>query len=236
MKQLNINVSRLRGAKKILFPMMVAAQCYTEAIYVLCDQARTPPCLSLLRSVCDNFIKAKFLYCHPSKHCYVIFLDGLEEKRKQQNSALEFLKNNPEYLAEAGFSINELSGALEQVKLQEMKTKATIENYSGETISGTLKMAQYVDKHNKGKRRKSASLEWIYILIFRHLSSATHINFLHYEEFFKVEGDEIVVLLSGNPDDVHIRVQLAEFLYKEMLSMFLRVFKSPLIKSLKEIH
>lgn len=233
LKSQKINVLKLRGARKVFFPMVVAAQSYTEAIYALCREARTPPCLSLLRSLCDNFIKAKFLYCHPYKHRHIIFLDGVEEKRKQQNQALEFLKKNPEYLTQIKFTIEELSESLSKVKIQERKTKIKIESYLSETVFGTLEMAKYVDKHNIRKKRKLSSLEWIYILIFRHLSSATHINFLHFEEFFKVDENEIVVLLSGNVDDVDDILLLASFLYKEMLAMFLRVFKCPFIKLLK---
>lgn len=103
-------------------------------------------------------------------------------------------------------------------------------------MSDVLEMAKYVDKHNKNKNRKSCSFEWIYILIFRYLSSATHINFLHFTEVFKVEDNEIVVLLSGNSDDVDRIVTLAIYLYKEMLAMFLRVFKSPLIKLLRDFR
>ena len=50
---------------------------------------------------------------------------------------------------------------------------------------------------------------------------------------FKNENNEIVVLLSGNPDEVDKIIRLVIFLYKEMLTMFLRVFKNPLIKKLK---
>lgn len=232
-QQQKINVDKLRGARKILFPMIVAAQSYTESIYSLCKEDRTPVCLGILRSLSENLIKAKFLYCHPLKHCHVIFLNGVKEKRKQQNHALKFLTTNPEYLTQP-LTIKDLLAALNRVKAQEKRTQLKIDNYSLDAVSDDiLEMAKYVDKHNKNKNRKSYSLEWIYISLFRHLSSATHINFLHFEEFFKIEGDEIVVLLSGNPDDVEGIVLLATYLYKEMLGMFLRVFKIPLIKKLK---
>lgn len=97
-------------------------------------------------------------------------------------------------------------------------------------------MAKYVDKYNKKKNKKTNSLEWIYILLFRHLSSATHINFLHFDNYFKIEGNEFVVMLSGNSDDVDHILSLAIYLYKEILAMFLRVFKSPLIKELNNFR
>ncbi len=234
-KQHKINVAKLRGARKIFFPMIVAAQNYTESIYCLCKENRTPVCLGILRSLTENLIKAKFLYCHPLRHCHVIFFNGVKEKRKQQNHALEFLNTNPEYLTQA-LTIKDLSIALKKVKIQEKRTQLKIDSFSSDKVSDDiLEMAKYVDKHHKNKNKKSYSLEWIYISLFRHLSSGTHINFLHFEQFFKIEGNEIVVLLSGNPDDVEEIVSLATYLYKEMLEMFLRVFKIPLIKKLKKI-
>jgi hypothetical protein len=229
-----INVVRLRGAKKVFFPMMVAVQGFAEGIFFLCKGNRTQVCFGALRSLCDNLIKAKFLYCNTRKHCHVIYLDGLIEKEKQLKHAIDFLQKNPQYLDQIKYGIKDISTALKKVRSQEKKVQLKIDKYPGNLILDTLGRAQYVDKHNNKKNKTSNSLEWIYLLIFRHLSSSTHINYLDFQNYFKVENGEIVVLLSGNPDDVDDILMLVEYLYKEQLEMFLRIFKSPSLKIFKK--
>lgn len=90
----NLNVLKMRGAKKVLFPMLVAAHNYTEAVYSLCQENRSHPCFSLLRSLCDNLINAKFLYCSPRNHYCLIFLHGLIEKKCQRESLHNVLSCN----------------------------------------------------------------------------------------------------------------------------------------------
>lgn len=232
--QSKINVVRLRGAKKVFFPMMVAAQSLIEGIFFLCKGNRTQVCFGALRSVCDNLIKAKFLYCNPLKHCHVIYLDALIEKEKQLKHAINFLQKNPQYLDQIQFGIMNISAALKKVSIQEKKVRLKIEKYPGDLILDSFGRAQHVDKHNNKKNKASNSLEWIYILIFRQLSSSTHINYLDFQNYFKVENGSVVVLLSGNPDDVDDILILAEYLYKEMLEMFLRIFKSQSLKTFKK--
>src|ERR1700722_6408032 len=118
-----INLQKIRGARKVFFPMVAAAQSFTESILTLCKEDRTPACLSLLRSLCENLIKAKFLYCHPLKHSHLIFFDGLMQKRKQLNHAIQFLKTNQEYLPHANFTMEELTTAQKRVEIQEKRVK-----------------------------------------------------------------------------------------------------------------
>lgn len=112
-----------------------------------------------------------------------------------------------------------------------MRTK--IDKHPGKLIFGSLERAKYVNEHNNNRNIKSNSLEWIYILLFRTLSSSTHMNYLDFPNYFKQEEKEIVVFLSGNPDDIGQAIALADYLYKEILNMFLRIFKSPLRNNLR---
>jgi hypothetical protein len=72
-----------------------------------------------LRSLCDNLIKAKFLYCSPLKHSHVLFLDALIEKRKQLNDAFAYLQRYPQRLSEIKISIKDLSDTLKNVEEKE---------------------------------------------------------------------------------------------------------------------
>lgn len=229
----NIHVLKMKGAKKIFFPMLVAAHNYTEGIYTLCKENRSHPCFSLLRSLCDNLINAKFLYCSPSKHCHVIFLDGLLEKKKQLNHVLAYLEQHPQCLCELKISKKDVAKSLKKVQGQERKVRLKIDQYPGKPILGTLERAKYIDEHNKNENPKSNSLEWIYILVFRTLSSSTHINFLDFPRYFKIEEKEIVVFLSGNPEETGKVLALADYLYKEILNMFLKIFKNPSLKVIR---
>jgi hypothetical protein len=111
--------------------------------------------------------------------------------------------------------------------------RTKIDKHPGKLIFGSLERAKYVNEHNNNRNIKSNSLEWIYILLFRTLSSSTHMNYLDFPNYFKQEEKEIVVFLSGNPDDIGQAIALADYLYKEILNMFLRIFKSPLRNNLR---
>lgn len=235
-EKINVNIRKLRGAKKVFFPMLIAAHNYTEGIYSLCSENRSHPCFPLLRSLCENHINAKFLYCAPIKHSYVIFLDGLSEKKKMLNHALDYSKQSPTRSLETKVSVKDITQSLKKVKNLEKEVVAKINKYPGKLILGTSERAKFVDEHNIKKNAKSSSLEWNYILYFRTLSSSTHMNFLDFPNYFKQEGREMVIFLSGNPDDINDILDMADFFYKEMLNMFLKIFKSPFKDDFKNIY
>lgn len=229
----NVRVLKLRGARKVLFGLMVAVHNFVESIFSLCRESRTQACEALLRTLCDGLINVKFLYCAPRKHCHVIFLDALTEKKKQLNHGLAFLKQNPQYATEAKLDTKDILRSLKQVEQSEKATQNKIDQYPGKVISGTLERAKFVDSHNKTKNKKSYPLEWIYALIFRTLSAPTHLNFLNFPSYFKIEGNEIVVLLSCDPAKLPDILSLTSYIYKNILATFLGVFKSSLIKRFK---
>jgi len=219
----------LKGVKKVFFPMLVAAHSYTEGIFCLCRENRSPPSSALLRSLCENLINARFLFCNRRKHTHVFYLDGLLERKKQLEHAQRFLKHNPNRLIETNVSIKDVKKSLKKLETQEKKVRAKIDKYPGRLILDAQGRAHHIDKYNAGKQVKSVSLEWLYIVLFRNLSSSTHINFLDFPKYFKNEGAEIVVFLSGNPTDAEGVVALAIYFYKELLGTFLKLFKSPLM-------
>ncbi len=234
MKRQNINIPKLRGAKKVFFPMLLAAQSYTEAIFVLCREHRTFPCSALLRSLLENLINAKFLLCDPAKNVHVIYLKAVTEKKKQLTHGHAFLKLNPLWGLENHLSIKAVENSLRKTLTQEKRTKTKLNKHVDPPIFEMLARAQYVDKRNAFKKKKSASLEGFYILLYRTLSSSTHINFLDFRRYFKLTPDGITIFLSGDPDETPFVTALAEFFYKEMLWAFLKIFKSPLLKEFEK--
>lgn len=240
MEQQNIKIPRLKGVKKVFFPMLVAAHSYTEGIFSLCRENRSPPSSALLRPLCENLINARFLFCNRRKHTHVFYLDSLLEKKKQLEHALRFLKHNPHRVAETNVSIKDVEKTLKKIATQEKKVRKKIEKFPGVLILDTQGRANHVDKHNTDKLIKSISLEWLYILLFRNLSASTHIKFLDFSRYFKKEGSEIVVFLSGNSDETEGVVALADYFYKELLGTFLKLFNSPLLgefeKSYRHTH
>lgn len=236
MEQQNIKIPRLRGVKKVFFPMLVAAHSYTEGIFRLCEENRSPPSSALLRPLCENLINARFLFCNRRKHTHVFYLDSLLEKKKQLEHALRFLKHNPHRVAETNVSIKDVEKTLKKIATQEKKVGIRIEKFPGALILDTQGRAHHVDKHNTDKQIKSISLEWLYILLFRNLSASTHIKFLDFSRYFKNEGSEIVVFLSGNSDETEGVVALADYFYKELLGTFLKLFKSPLLMEFEKSY
>lgn len=229
MENQNIEIPKLRGVKKIFFPMLVAAHSYSEAIFSLCKENRSSPSSALLRPLCENLINARFLFCNRRKHIHVFYLDSLLEKKKQLEHALRFLKQNPHRVAETNVSIKDVEKVLKKIATQEKKVKIRIEKFSGNLILDTQGRAHHIDKYNTDKQIESISLEWLYILLFRNLSASTHIKFLDFRRYFKKEGSEIVVFLSGNPDETEAMVAFVDYFYKELLGTFLKLFKSSLL-------
>jgi len=236
MEHQNIKIPRLSGVKKVFFPMLVAAHSYTEGIFCLCQENRSPPSSALLRPLCENLINARFLFCNRRKHTHVFYLDSLLERKKQLEHALKFLKHNPDRVAETNVSIKDVEKTLKKIATQEKKVRTRIEKFPGVLILDTQGRAHHVDKHNADKQIKSISLEWLYILLFRNLSASTHIKFLDFSRYFKNEGSEIVVFLSGNADETEGVVALADYFYKELLGTFLKLFKSPLLAEFEQSY
>lgn len=232
----NIKISGLKGVKKVFFPMLIAAHSYTEGIFCLCQENRSPPSSVLLRPLCENLINARFLFCNRKKHTHVFYLDSLLEKKKQLEHALRFLKQNPNSVVETNVSIKNIEKALKKIATQEKKVKTRLEKFSGASILDTQGRAHHVDKYNTENQIKSISLEWLYILLFRNLSSSTHIKFLDFRRYFKKEGSEIVVFLSGNADEIQGVVALADYFYKELLGTFLKLCKSPLLTEFEKLY
>ncbi len=231
----NIQVFKLRGAKKIFFSMLTAAHNYSEAVFFLCGENRSHPCFTLLRPLCENLINAKFLYCNPRKHYLIICVDGLMEKEKQISHAIRYYSSSSQIPTHKEYSLKDLKKNLHRVVGSIKRVEININKHPGSMILDTLGRAQYVDKHNRRKNRTSQSLEEIYLLIYRQLCSSTHLNILELENFFKVEEGTLVVHLSGNADDIVLVLHLTFFLYKEMLRQFFAVFKIPMEKEFKKM-
>lgn len=229
-----INVMKMRGARKTVFPMIVAAHNYSEGVFVLCKANRTHPCFTLLRSLLENLINIKFLYCSPRKHFNIIFLNGLVEKKKQFNDTLDYFKKFPQYKKNLNFTDADVLKALDKLEIEEDNIRRKVDKSQEKFVKYLYDRAAYVDEHNQKKNQKSESLEWLYIHLFRTLSSSTHLNFLEFKNYFTQKDDEIVVFLSGNPDDTGDVLNLLHYLYKETLGTFLKIFKSPLKNKLKE--
>ncbi len=70
-----LDVMKMKGSRKLVFPMIIAAHNYSEGIYDLCKANRTHPSFSLLRSLLENLINIKFLISFLRKHHYIIFLN-----------------------------------------------------------------------------------------------------------------------------------------------------------------
>lgn len=222
----NIDLRKLKGARSLFFQMIVAAHSYAETVYILCERNRTPACGGLLRSLLENLINIRFLCCAPREHNHILFLHGIIEKRKQQDHALEFLNRNPQYQNQ-GFSITDLSKARDANINQENVYIKKVNTHKMKLIKSVIERTKYVDEHNKKKHLKSEALERLYFIIYRSLSAATHMNFLSFQDHFKLENSQIVVMLSGDPEKVEHFLRVLIYLYTETLDTFLKIFKNP---------
>lgn len=229
-----LNVMKMKGARKTVFPMIIAAHNYSAGIYALCEANRTHPCFPLLRSLLENLINIKFLYCSPRCHHHIIFLIGLLEKKKQFDETLKYFKKFPGHEINLNFSGAGISKALEKLKAEEDKTRLKIDESQEKYVKSLLYRAIYVDEHNQTKNQKSESLEWLYIYLFRTLCSSTHLNSLEFKNYFAQEDGEIIMLLNGNPSDTGIVLDLLHYLYKETLDTFLKIFKNKLKNKFRE--
>ena len=236
-----IEPSRIRRRKQFFLAMTVAAFSNIEAIYSLCKEKRSHPCLILLRTLYENYINAKFLFCSPNlKHYYILVLDDLLDRKKQSYDAVDFLKTNPSYSSSCT-EIKDLEQALKETEKRIKKTEIKINKYSGKSTLDIRGRAQYIDDYNKRNGIKSKSVKWIYVWIYRQLSSSVHLKESALQDFFerKLDGS-LVVYLSGNPADIKRILEEAYNLLRGIISMFLTVFeknhKNPLKAEFKKIY
>lgn len=213
---------RMTIRKSTLLGMVVAAHNYTESIYSLCKEGQSQACFVLLRSLIENRINAKFLFASSnSEHAYALLKDALINKEKQLNHAIEYFKKNSPEIPNT-FSIEDLQESLKQIMTQIGKIKQ-------ESVIGIVNRAIEVDKYNKDKGLKSASLEWEYILIYRNLCTLSHLDLLGLPDFFNLDSKGIIeAFLSGNSDEIEVILQMAHDLYVDILKMFRLKFKSSL--------
>ncbi len=224
------DVKNIQMRKSILFKMFIAIHSYTESIHSLCKKGHSHACFVILKPLCETLIKAKFLFISKNlENTYLYLLEGLKKALYKRKSFIKYYEENPHKVNKYYKTINLLIKDDEKyLKKQVKKLEIKCFNYEYKKIASIEKKALEVDKYNKDKNLKSESSEFIYILIYRKLCDYSHLNDEGLSDFFEYSQNTINVFLSGNPEDIDEILKLTIFLYKELLSMFLRVFKSPL--------
>jgi hypothetical protein len=225
----NIDLKKIRKKKQLFLLMHIALHNISESIFCLCKEERTNSCFILLRTLFENHVNAKFLFCSSNlKNFHSLQGDVYREKTKQLENAWRFVESNPnhsltpEQVIELNLSINENKKCLDKVN-------ALIDKYPGEVPSNLFGRAEFVDKYNEQRNKKTASLVWRYHLIYRELSTHTHLKISALRNFLEQSPNEApAAFLSGNPSNLNIVATLTNDSLKEFVSMFMKIFNSPL--------
>lgn len=238
MDEANIpSLRRLRGAKRHLFMLTVIVHNYCESICVLSKQARTHSAAALLRPVCECLIKARYLYCNPRLHLWELRLEAFVEKRKQLNEMKGLLVSGR--LAEGvstQLTVDEVQSSLDRVHSSIEYCKRFFHERGGKvnegkvSLIGTLEKAKYVDIYNSNKGFKSGSLEYLYHLVYRTLSSDVHVDGRNFSDFLSWCEEGCEVLLSGDVTRVPDIARLAYWLYHQLMRQFFLVFRIPCVR------
>jgi uncharacterized protein DUF5677 len=233
-EKLKFEYNRIRIRNRLFLLMAVAAHNYTESIFSLCKQNRTHACFPLLRSLVENRINAKSLFASETMDgVYQFQIAGYEEQKKVLKGLVLINKSIPSHQIQIKISDTDLMNTIKVIDKNIKKIEIKIKNKN--SPKKLYNLALEIDKFNTIKNKKSASLHSEYESIYRHLCSHSHLTIQGLEQFKSTKQGFQEFFLSGNPEDVELIVQLAGYLYEDILKMVLIRFKLPRHRELKQI-
>jgi hypothetical protein len=187
-------------------------------------------------------IKARYLYCNPRLHLWELRLEAFIEKRKQLNGIKELLVSGTSAEGRsAEFSVDDLRERLDQVRACMEYCERFFRKHGGKfnkgkpSLNGTLDKAKHVDKYNSDKGFNSGSLEYLYHLVYRQLSSDVHLDGRNFSDFLPWDEEGCEVLLSGNVNSVPDVARLAIWLYQQLMREFFLVNRMPCVRQMNLI-
>jgi len=200
----------------------VAIHNYSEAIYLLCKDARPHPAHILVRSLFEAYTNTEYIRHGDSERKLALFSkEGFAERKKIANGFDQFIKKYPS-------KKNSLS-ILKEETIEEMKIFAE-RHING--IDSANKLNQK-DKYPDILRRSieidkdvldskdRGDAELYYHLVFRYLSPYAHLNAGGLEAFLEKKADNDMTFITGQAGGIHtITIQTYLYYFASLKNLF----------------
>lgn len=186
---------------------------YSEAIYLLCKDARPHAAYVLLRSIFEAHTNAEYIKYGDSERKLALFAKkGFVERRKIANGFDQFIKKYPQKKGSIsvleGKSVDEMKEFVKRhIAGVDSANKLNQKERYPDILLRSIKIDEAIsDPEEKGNN------ELYYHLVFRQLSPYAHLNAYGLEMFIEEGIDGSKVFLLGRTKDVHIII-LQTYLY-----------------------
>jgi len=191
----------------------IAIHNYTEAIYLLCEDARPHAAYVLLRSLFEAYTNVEYVKFGDSERKLALFAkNGFFERGKIANGFDKFIEKYPKR--------KESISVLEEKRIDGMK-EFVRRHIIGVDSANQLKLTDKypdifirsteIDKNVSNPKNKGDN-ELYYHLVFRYLSPYAHLNAFGLEMFLEKELNKEEIFQLGRAKDVHLII-LQTYLY-----------------------
>lgn len=181
----------------------IAIHNYSEAIYLLCKNARPHSAQVILRSLFEANTNSEYIKIGNYKRKLALFAkEGFLLRKKIANGFKNFIEKYPHK-----------KDSLSVLKTENIER---MEKFAGDYIVGidSANKLRPKDKYpeiykrlieidKKSSRKRKGNAELYYPLVFRYLSSYVHLNAFGLENFVEKEDDGAITFILGQTKQIH---------------------------------
>ncbi len=228
-----LNFTKVRFKKQLLFLVLCAAQSYSESIFKL---LRNEPYFDkasevLFRSLVETFININYIYSgRTQRNAFIFIIDSVQEQIDFAEKHRSFWNKYPKWNLTFGHIkspsdwdqfINEKEVEIQKIsKRYKYKIPKQIPDIRGRAI--------IFDEHLKKKKNLSErkSLEKYYVLYYKFFSQIAHLNSSGLNRFFVTDANgQQRLMTDGSPDEVERIVSITYQIYFVLLRFFAKEYK-----------
>lgn len=228
-----LNFTKVRFKKQLLFPVLCASQSYSESIFKL---LRNEPYFDkasevLFRSLVETFININYIYSgRTQRNAFIFIIDSVQEQIDFAEKHRSFWNKYPKWHLTFGHIkspsdwdqfINEKEAEIQKIsKRYKYKIPKQIPDIRGRAII----FDEYLKKKNTLSERKS--LEKYYVLYYKFFSQIAHLNSSGLNRFFVTNANgQQQLMTDGSPDDVERIISITYQIYFVLLRFFAKEYK-----------
>jgi len=228
-----LNFTKVRFKKQLLFLVVCASQSYSESIFKL---LRSEPYFDkasevLFRSLVETFININYIYSgRTQRNAFIFIIDSIQEQIDFAEKHRSFWNKYPKWNLTFGHIkspsdwdqfINEKELEIQKIsKRYKYKIPKQIPDIRGRAII----FDEYLKKKKKLSERKS--LEKYYVLYYKFFSQIAHLNSSGLNRFFVTDSNgQQRLMTDGSPEDVERIVSITYQIYFVLLRFFAKEYK-----------
>ena len=232
-KSSELDFTKVRFKKQLLFLSVCACQSYSESIFkLLKDEPYFDKASEVIfRSLVETFININYVYAgRNQRNAFVFIIDSIKEQIDFAEKHKSFWNKYPKWNLTFGH-INSTSDWDKFINDKELEIQKILKRYKYKIpkkipdIRGrAIVFDEYLKKKKKFSERKS--LEKYYVLYYKFFSQIAHLNISGLNRFFVTdENNQQRLSIDGSPDDSERVIAITYQIYFVLLRFFAKEFK-----------